>query len=160
MKQIVKFSYYCLIVTVVCFGVIVGMALWEYYKTDNDVIPWILLAIAVISGFFSLYYAPLSIEVTYTSLCINRSLRIKKIPLSDIASVELCSPTLGAKRICGSGGVCGYWGWFSEKDLGRYFAYYGKASDCFLVTLKDGRKYMLGCENPAKMVEAIKSKLA
>ncbi len=53
----------------------------------------------------------------------------------------------------------GYWGWFSERDLGKYFAYYGKASDCFLVTMKDGRKYMLGCQNPAEMVDAINARL-
>ncbi|WP_300877569.1 PH domain-containing protein [uncultured Duncaniella sp.] len=66
---------------------------------------------------------------------------------------------MAEKRICGSGGFMGYWGWFSERDLGKYFAYYGKASDCFLVTMKDGRKYMLGCQNPAEMVDAINARL-
>lgn len=63
----------------------------------------------------------------------------------DIAEVKLCQPTMGAIRICGSGGFFGWYGWFREGDIGKYFAYYGKSSDCFLVTLKDGRKYMLGC---------------
>ncbi|MBE6230681.1 MAG: hypothetical protein E7119_08940 [Bacteroidales bacterium] len=36
---------------------------------------------------------------------------------------------------------------FHEHDSGKYFAYYGRSSDCFLVELKDGRKYLLGCKN-------------
>ena len=36
-----------------------------------------------------------------------------------------------------------------------FFAYYGKAFDCFLVVLKDGRKYLLGCQDAPEMVEAI-----
>ncbi|MCX4285301.1 PH domain-containing protein [Duncaniella muricolitica] len=98
---------------------------------------------------------PLSISLDNESLNINRSLKIKSIPLTEIANVKLCAPTMGAKRICGSGGWFGWYGWFSEKDLGKYFAYYGKASDCFLVTLKNGKKYMLGCKDTPKMVNAI-----
>ena len=77
--------------------------------------------------------------------------------MADVKSVRLCPPTMGAIRIFGSGGFLGYWGWFKERDLGKYFAYYGRSSDCFLVELKDGRKYMLGCKNPQKMVEYINS---
>lgn len=95
----------------------------------------------------ALWYAPMSLSVEDGCLNINRSLRIKSIPLQDIESVTQVTPTMGAIRTCGSGGFMGYWGWFREGDLGRYFAYYGKASDCFLVTLKDGRKYMLGCRD-------------
>lgn len=102
---------------------------------------------------------PLSISLGNESLNINRPLKIKSIPLSDIAETRLCAPTMGAKRICGSGGWFGWYGWFSERDLGKYFAYYGKASDCFLVTLKDGKKYMLGCKDAPEMVNAIKEKI-
>lgn len=66
---------------------------------------------------------------------------------------------MGEKRIFGSGGFFGWYGWFSEADLGKYFAYYGKASDCFLVTLKNGRKYMLGCADAPAMVAEIRSNI-
>lgn len=98
---------------------------------------------------------PLFISVRDGELNINRPLKIKSIPLSTIDSVKLVSPTMAEKRICGSGGWFGYYGWFSEPSIGKYFAYYGKASDCFLVTLKDGKKYILGCENPKDMVDYI-----
>ena len=83
-------------------------------------------------------------------------MRRKVIPLADIADARLCKPTMAERRLCGSGGFMGHWGRMYERDLGRYFAYYGKASDCFLVTLNDRRKYMLGCKDAPEMVAAIK----
>lgn len=69
-------------------------------------------------------------------------------------------PTMGEKLLLGSKGCCGYWGWFSERDLGKYFAYYGKASDCFFVRLKDGRQYMLGCRNPQTITDYISKRIS
>lgn len=103
----------------------------------------------------ALCYMPLSISVKNGELNINRPLKIKSIPLSHITSAELYSPTMASRRICGSGGWFGYYGWFKEPSIGKYFAYYGKASDCFLITLKDGKKYVLGCEAPDEIVEFI-----
>ena len=102
----------------------------------------------------------MSISVDDKYLSVNRSLWPKRIPLNEIASIALCSPTMAERRICGSGGWFGYWGWFGERDLGKYFAYYGKASDCFLVTLKNGRKYMLGCKDPQSIVDFTGKKIS
>lgn len=155
MKKDVKFSTYSIVLSILTFFLVVGIFIWQYNKTGLDVLVWVLFALIVIWGFFCLYYSPLSLELTDSSLNVNRCLRIKEIPLSEISSVKLTSPTMGERRISGSGGFLGYWGWFSERDLGKYFAYYGKASDCFLVSLKNGKKYMLGCKDAPLMVEAI-----
>jgi len=108
----------------------------------------------------ALFYMPMKLTLHNGVLSVHRSLRIKNFPLSDIESVRLCQPTMGTIRIIGSGGFLGYWGWFRERDLGKYFAYYGRSSDCFLITLVNGRKYMLGCKNADSMVEAINKELA
>lgn len=86
------------------------------------------------------------------SLCKSR-----KISVRDIERVELFQPTMGAIRIFASGGFMGYWGVFRESDIGRYYGFYGKASDCFLVKMKIGDKYVLGCDNPQKIVDYIES---
>lgn len=77
----------------------------------------------------------------------------------DIDNVELFQPTMGAIRIFASGGFMGYWGMFREGDIGRYYAFYGKASDCFLIRMKNGDKYVLGCDNPSHMVAFIRSQI-
>lgn len=154
MKQPVILSTFSLIITIISNALLVGLMFFNNPPAYIQIILGIIWGATVLA---SLFYMPMSISADKTALYINRSLRIKTIPLKDVVSVKLCSPTMGAIRICGSGGFFGFWGWFKERDLGKYFAYYGRSSDCFLVELNDGRKYMLGCKNPQKMVEYINS---
>ena len=158
-KQRVELSTYCWIISTLSSTFICGIFLYALQRPDNNLTVWISGAAIIMLFLSTLCYMPLSISLDNDSLSINRPLKIKSIPLTEIANVRLCAPTMGAKRICGSGGWFGWYGWFSEKDLGKYFAYYGKASDCFLVTLKNGKKYMLGCKDAPEMVNAIKEKI-
>lgn len=134
-------------------GLIVLLAAFCFAK--DSLAKYIVVGALVVLCFTALCYMPLSISVKNGELNINRPLKIKSIPLSQITFVELYSPSMASRRICGSGGWFGYYGWFKAPSIGKYFAYYGKASDCFLVTLKDGKKYVLGCENPKDMVDYI-----
>lgn len=133
-----------LIVLVVCL----------YYCRDNWGLYVIGACLILLCG-AALFFMPMSISVDDANLNINRSLKIKSIPLKEIKSAKLCPPTMAERRICGSGGWFGYWGWFSEPSIGKYFAYYGKASDCFLVVLNNGKKYLLGCTDAPEMVQLI-----
>ncbi len=154
MKQQVILSTFSLIITIVSNALIISIM----FRNNPPV--YVQVSLGVIWGMVllsSLFYMPISISADQTAIYINRSLRIKAIPVKDVVSVRVCPPTMGAIRICGSGGFFGYWGWFKERDLGKYFAYYGRSSDCFLVELRDGRKYMLGCRRAPKMVEYIQS---
>ncbi len=102
---------------------------------------------------------PLSISVDNNNLVIKRPIKSKIIPISEINSVSLTPPTMGERRICASGGFFGYWGWFKERELGKYFAYYGKASDCFFVKLSNGRNYMIGCEDPQQITSFLQKRM-
>lgn len=156
MKQRVVLSTYSWIATICCICVNV---FFIFINQPPHIIQLLLIVLLLVMSTVGLFYMPMSISADKSAIYINRSLKIKSIPMADIASVRLCPPTMGAIRIFGSGGFLGYWGWFKERDLGKYFAYYGRSSDCFFVELKDGRKYMLGCNNAPKMVEYIKSQL-
>ena len=158
-KKRVELSSYCWIISALSSTFICGIFLYALQRPDNNLTVWISGAAIIMLFLSTLCYMPLSISLDNDNLSINRPLKIKSIPLSDIVDVRLCAPTMGAKRICGSGGWFGWYGWFSEKDLGKYFAYYGKASDCFLVTLKNGKKYMLGCKDAPEMVNTINEKI-
>ncbi len=151
MKRGVRLSIFSSVITVGCFVVFVAC-----FFIVRDYTCGVLIVGMCLAG---LYYSPMSVRVTDTAIEVVRSLKIKKILLADVKKVCLLSPTMGAIRICGSGGFMGYWGWFRERDLGKYFAYYGKASDCFFVVLKNGRRYMLGCKDAPEMVEAIRKKM-
>ncbi len=154
-KQPVKISIYSRVVSVTALLVIMGIYLYMLDKGASWQI-YILYALVLVLGGSALIYMPVSISVDRKELRVNRMLCAKKIPLSEIVSIERMQPTMGERRIFASGGWMGYWGRFYERDLGKYFGYYGKASDCFFVRLKDGRGYMLGCKNPDSIVSYVK----
>ena len=108
----------------------------------------------------ALYFCPLSVEVDDEAVTVNFPLRHRSFKLNDIASAEDMQPTMGEWRICGSGGFFGYWGWFDNKVLGRYFAYYGRGSECFIIRLRSGQIYMLGCEDHAAVLRCIQSRIS
>ena len=159
MKKLTVLSSYCWIISTLSTALICGVFVSTINRPDNNPAVYIWGAAAIMLFLSALCFMPLSISLDNENLNILRPVKIKSIPVSDIAEVRLCHPGMGAIRICGSGGWFGWYGWFKEKDLGKYFAYYGKASDCFLVTLKNGKKYMLGCKDAPEMVNAIKEKL-
>lgn len=152
MKHQVKISTYSWVVTILGLSVMIGLLIIMNIKEAPivSIIAWSVILAAIC--FMALYYSPLAISVDKDTLNIYRSLKVKSIPLSEIQSVQLCPPTMAERRICGSGGWFGYWGWFKEPSIGKYFAYYGKASDCFLVVLKNGRQYLLSCKDPKEIV--------
>lgn len=159
MKKTVELSSYCWIISSLTIALICGIFAYIWERADNQwalIIFGIAIAVLILSASF---FMPLSISFDGKNLNINRFWCAKRIPLVNIADVKICPPTMGEKRIFGSGGFFGWYGWFSEADLGKYFAYYGKASDCFLVTLKNGRKYMLGCADAPAMVAEIRSNI-
>lgn len=159
MKRRVVLSAYCWIISGLMLTTLVAIMFNAMRRPDGQIAAWILAAAIAFLVIFALLYMPLWISLDPDAITMRRPLKAKRIPLAEIESVRMCPPTIAAKRIWGSGGWLGWYGLFSEKDLGRYFAYYGKASDCFLVTLKSGKKYMLGCSDAPAMCAAIASRL-
>ena len=131
----------------------VALLLWN--GENKGFIAAILLFFALLSGWL---YGPVSIAANDKNVIIKSLMRRQRLPISKIQSVELFQPTIGSIRIFGSGGYMGYWGVY-RGYIGRYIAYYGKSSDCFLISMKNGGKYVLGCENPEEMINFINSKI-
>lgn len=159
MKRNVNLSPFAIILTWVLIFIFIALPVYGY---RDDMPMWLVvfLAVAAVALLISgLLYMPVSIAVDDRYLTIRRPLARKRLPLTDIQSVVLCPPTIAERRILGSGGFMGYWGWFYEASIGRYFAYYGKASDCFLVALKDGRRYLLGCKDPKDIIRYIAARI-
>lgn len=155
MKQRVVISTYCLILTLLTALLLVALLIYTIGHSNSLGSVLTLSVLLLLVVFAALFYSPVSISVDDDFLRVHRPLKVKRIPLTDIESVQMCPPTMAEQRLCGSGGFFGYWGWFREPVIGKYFAYYGKASDCFLVKLKDGSQYLLGCREPGAMVDAI-----
>ena len=129
-------------------------------KIYGELVPFcIVLALCLMLIAPALFYAPLSVRANERYIIISSLLKKHRILLNDILSVVPFTPTLGARRLFGSGGFLGYWGIFKEGDVGRYAAYFGKAFDCFLVRMKNGDIFVIGCADSCEMVNYIKRQI-
>lgn len=117
---------------------------------------FVVFTALIIAGF---YFAPMEIIVTPRYLGVRRLLTMKRIPIADIEGASLWQTTMADRRVVGSGGFMGHWGYYRSRDLGPYFAYVGSYADTFLVTLRSGRRYLLSCADPAAAVAAINAAL-
>lgn len=154
MKSKIKYSTFSTVLT----AILIGALYFGCIATLHDNASFFtLLSILIILYVTGIVFAPAYIKADKENVVLGSLIKSKKLPVCNIESVELFQPTMGAVRIVASGGFMGYWGIFKEGDIGRYYGFYGKSSDCFLVRMKNGDKYVLGCENPAAMVEFIKS---
>lgn len=156
MKSRVNLSLYSTVVTVVVTLLLFGICVAIFSRIVAFITVLSLTLILIIT---SLFFAPVSISANSKFITVKSIFRKRHINLEDIESIRLFQPSMGAYRLFGSGGYFGYWGLFREGDIGKYMAYYGKASDCFLVKLRNGDQYVLGCQQPEEMVNYIKERM-
>lgn len=157
MKSKISYSQFVILLTAIISAALFVLCI---VTVKEEIAFFILLAVYIALIVCSLFFGPAYIKADSNNIVLGCLLRGKKIPMCDVENVELFQPTMGAIRIWGSGGFMGYWGVFRERDIGNYYGFYGKASDCFLVRLKNGHKYVLGCNQPDKMVDYIKSQIS
>lgn len=152
----VRLSTYSLLLSLITVVILIAACIYCFRET-----PKLILLLIILGGilFFSMWFAPVSISADPDFVSIKTILRCFRLPVGDIVSIERFQPTMGAVRVCGSGGFMGYWGIFSEGDVGKYKAFYGKASDCFMIIMRNGEKYLLGCQEPEEMIKYIKEQI-
>lgn len=156
MKSRISYSRFAICITAILTGALFVACI---ASVKEDPVFFSLLAIYLVLFVSMLFFGAAYIKVDSDYIVLGSLLRGKKIPMSEVESVELFRPSAGAIRICASGGFMGFWGIFRETGIGKYYGFFGKPADCFLVCLKNGSKYVLGCNQSEKMVDYIKSQM-
>ncbi len=157
MKNMVHFSTYCIIVTVGVLGALLAGIIMTWNHPHESQLG--IVVFLVITG-FGLYYCPVSVTVDSEGVKLHRLLSGDKVfRYADIEEVDTCYPSVGGLRLCGSGGMFGYWGYFSDIMIGQYFGYYADRSECFYIRLKNRRQYVLSCRNHVATVKEIQKHL-
>lgn len=156
MKSRISYSRFSILLTAILSGVLFVACI---AKVKEEAAFFTLLAIYLVLFISMLFLGAAYIKADSDYIVLGSLLRGKKIPMCDVKSIEPFKPGMGAIRVCASGGFMGYWGVFRDIRIGKYYGFYGKASDCFLVRLKNGDNYVLGCNQPDRMVEYIKSQI-
>ncbi|MCH5217736.1 MAG: hypothetical protein J1F07_04175 [Muribaculaceae bacterium] len=108
---------------------------------------WIIIGILFLWWIFALCFTPLDVYADDDEVRIRRPLKTKRIRMDEIASAEPYKVAAKpGKKAFKSMPIrtFGRWGQYHDDNIGDYFAYYGKPDNTVLITLKDGRKYVVG----------------
>lgn len=157
MESKVRLSAFSSILTLIVTVVLIAASVMLLWKGEWG--GYFVAAIQIVMLIAGGVYGPLSVSADDNAVTVHSLFRSHHFPISNIAEVERFQPTMGAIRLIGSGGFMGHWGIIREGDVGKYVACYGKSSECFMLKLKNGEQYVLGCENPDAMVAYIKSRV-
>lgn len=123
---------------------------------------WVIIGILFFWWIFALCFTPLDVEADDDEVRIRRPLKTRKIKMSEIQSAEpyTVSNKPGKKAFRSMPiRTFGRWGHYRDNKIGDYFAYYGKPDNTVLITLKDGRKYVVGSSDAKALSDYINSKL-
>ena len=158
MKKYVKISTQSKLITVFVMALMIAIMILCFY-VDAQFGGYFTAAMLVGLCGAALYFTPISVEANPKELTIYFTLRRRTFPLKEISDVRTWIVGSDAIRVCASGGWFGYWGWFRNRTLGKSFGYFGSHGKCFLMHLRDGRYYVIGCDDPNEMVAYIRSQL-
>ena len=156
MKNKVHLSIFSRILTLSVIGLMAAIIITEWNNPEKLTVAIVITVNLVGCG---LYFLPTSIETTPDYLVINHIFSSKRIAYINISEAERCYPSAGGIRLCGSGGFCGYWGYFHDIVIGSYTGSYGDRDQCILIKLTDKKQYVVSCVNPDKMVAEINARL-
>lgn len=148
------------VLTIVFLTILVVTDVWGLIQVVRGDVPYLLgigVALIITLGIiFSYVYAPMRITFSENSLVLHRGIGKKQFHYSDIESIEVFNNKHIALRICGIGGVFGFVGRYYTEGIGHYFSYVGDYSQAFYFQLKNGKKYLLSCEDRDFVVSWIK----
>jgi hypothetical protein len=101
--------------------------------------------------------APLGYSVSEDSIVVRRLAHNVVIPRASIRDVRrLARRDVGfAWRLFGSGGLLGFFGYFSSAKLGRFLAYAADTASLVLITQTDGRKILISPYPPEEFLRLL-----
>ncbi len=145
--------------------VIVAVAIicGEYFLIESFLCfgNWFLLSVALIILFIILYFvhkSPVSVEYNESQLIINMLAGQKVINLNDICESGIFKPDRTELRLWGSGGFCGFTGYFRNTKIGKYESFVGDYNQAFYLKTKDNKYFVLSCEGRDALLMKIKTR--
>ncbi len=122
----------------------------------------IITVIALALLVFSIYlFSPKEYVLSANGILIKRFIKSINIPYSLISDIKY-DPNVWRwlhLRLFGSGGLFGWWGLFSLKNIGRAWLYVTNRRNLVVIRLKNGRVYVLSPENPLDFINNIQIKM-
>ncbi len=155
-RQKSKWATRSIVCTILVTALFLSLGYYFFVNVEETLGACWLLVLAAMC-FSALCFYPMEVKVGDGKLEIAFSLRNKTIPLKKITKAEPYQVTMNFVRTFGSGAFFGWWGWFRNQELGRFMVYATELDHVFLIELENGKKYVISCNNPKAMCDAINS---
>lgn len=142
--------------TILVSILIIGMGIVVWQTREHMIaIAYALWGCYIVMCFATLIFMPLEVKVGDESISVVFSLRQKEFAFKDIQSIEPYQVTMNFVRYFGSGGFFGWWGWFRNQELGRFMVYASELDHVFLLKMRNGKRYVISCSDPAALCAAV-----
>lgn len=115
-------------------------------------------AVALMAGVTvtALVLTPRWILLTPESVTVERTVGSLRMAYSDIADVREAVIQPGTNvGLFALRGLFANIGWYYSRGTGLYFSYTASDRGTVLLTLRNGRKYMVSCAEPSELIEYI-----
>jgi hypothetical protein len=148
------------IITTAASLLIIGAeySLYQSYVAKGSFVELIIMICLLLLTLLFLVNAPLSVtlsEKTFTLKKLVGSLSIDYDQISAIMPYKFGCDI----RLFGSGGLGGYIGLFSGKEIGKYVAFAGDTEQAYCIFLKNGKKYVFSCEDYESVIAFINKRI-
>ncbi|MBF0693793.1 MAG: hypothetical protein IR153_01895 [Flavobacterium sp.] len=145
--------------TVLCSLLIVGLPVVIFLNLEEDesygvlAVPVILIVVMFVIS----RYRPIGYQVTPSEILILRPTGTVSLKRSEISTIEIL-PKERLKRSIrtfGVGGFFGYWGEFSNKQMGPMTWYVTRRDNPVLIQTTKGKKIIISPDEPEKFVATV-----
>lgn len=123
---------------------------------------WIIIGVFFFWWIFALCLSPTDIYTDDDEVRINRPFKTRRFRMDDIQSVEPYQVSKNARKKFMKGSPLsakGHSGYYHDDNIGEYYAYYGKPDNTVLITLKDGRKFVVGASDAKALSDYINQRI-
>ena len=130
------------------------LAQYSIIKDAGRTLPMYSAIALLLIYFITFSFRPVNYKITNSQLVIHRLFKDVKIERTNIKSVELIDKNKigGAIRTFGVGGLFGYFGNFTNFEVGKMTWYATRRDRTVLVCTNDNRKIILTPDEPAAFI--------
>jgi len=148
------------IITTAASLLIIGAeySLYQSYVANGDFFELIIMICLFVLPLLFLVNAPLSVTLSENTFTLKKLIGTLSIEYDQISAIMPYK--FGCDiRLFGSGGLGGYIGLFSGKEIGKYVAFAGDTEQAYCIFLKSGKKYVFSCEDYESVIAFINKRI-
>ncbi len=136
------------IITILVVILLVGLSTFTLVNSNFNSVGIIIWSIVFLLVFYFVLKTPLRLRINGPQITIEQIGHKTTILMNDIIAIHSVPTEIlkKADRDFGSGGFCGFIGWFSTLEIGRFYIYATELRN-FVCIKTQSKKYVVNCSD-------------